>query len=114
MQRTATGFGQELFRSLYEELAELNEKIADADKRIQITFQKHPGLPTDRHCRRSGAFDRQDHRCRNQQRAGVRKWTPVLGRARVGPRHPTDLSPVHDREDLSYRFALIFVLKPDV
>jgi transposase len=37
-----TGFGRELFRSLYEELAELDEKIAGADNRIQIAFQNHP------------------------------------------------------------------------
>jgi transposase len=37
-----TGFGRALFRSLYEELAQLDERIADADNRIQIAFQKHP------------------------------------------------------------------------
>ena len=37
-----TGFGRELFRSLYEELAQLDEKIAGADSRIQTAFQNHP------------------------------------------------------------------------
>jgi transposase len=37
-----TGFGRELFRGLYEELAQLDEKIAGADSRIQIAFQNHP------------------------------------------------------------------------
>ena len=34
-----TIFGRELFRSMYEELAQLDEKIAAADSRIQIAFQ---------------------------------------------------------------------------
>ena len=45
------GFGQELFRSLYEELAELDEKIGDADKRILIAFQQHSD------CRRIAAVE---------------------------------------------------------
>ena len=40
-----TGFGRELFRSLYEELAQLDEKIAGADSRIQTAFQNHPDCP---------------------------------------------------------------------
>jgi transposase len=46
-----TGFGRNLFRSLYEELAQLDEKIADADGRIQIAFQNHPD------CRRIAAVE---------------------------------------------------------
>ena len=38
-----TGFGGGLFRDLYEEPAELDEKIADADDRIQIAFLIGPG-----------------------------------------------------------------------
>ena len=41
-----TGFGRDLFRSLYEELAQLDEKITDADHRIQVAFQNHTA-----HCR---------------------------------------------------------------
>jgi transposase len=41
-QNQLTGFGRVLFRSLYEELAQLDEKIAAADKRIQIAFQSIP------------------------------------------------------------------------
>jgi transposase len=37
-----TGFGRELFQSLYEELVQLDEKIGDADDRIQIAFQRIP------------------------------------------------------------------------
>jgi transposase len=37
-----TGFGRELFQSLYEELVQLDEKIGDADDRIQIAFQRTP------------------------------------------------------------------------
>jgi transposase len=37
-----TGSSRELFQSLYEELAQLDEKIADADGRIQIAFQNTP------------------------------------------------------------------------
>jgi transposase len=37
-----TGFGRELFRSLYEELAQLDEKTAGADSQIQTAFQNHP------------------------------------------------------------------------
>jgi len=37
-----TGAGRELFRSLYEESAEPDEKIAAADNRIQIAFQNTP------------------------------------------------------------------------
>ena len=37
-----TGFGRVSFHSLYGELAVLDEKIADADNRIQIAFQNHP------------------------------------------------------------------------
>lgn len=37
-----TGAGRELFRSLYEELVELDEKIAAADDRIQVAFQSTP------------------------------------------------------------------------
>src|SRR6202046_3593455 len=46
-----TGFGRELFRNLYEELAQLDEKITDADNRIQIAFQNHPD------CRRIAAVE---------------------------------------------------------
>lgn len=46
-----TGFGRELFRSLYEELAQLDEKISDADHRIQIAFQSTPD------CRRIAAVE---------------------------------------------------------
>lgn len=46
-----TGFGRELFQSLYEELAELDTKIGDADHRIQIAFQNHPD------CRRIAAVE---------------------------------------------------------
>jgi transposase len=37
-----TGFGRELFQGLYDELVQLDEKIGDADKRIQIAFQRTP------------------------------------------------------------------------
>jgi transposase len=37
-----TGFGRELFQILYEELVQLDEKIGDADDRIQIAFQRTP------------------------------------------------------------------------
>lgn len=37
-----TGFGRELFSDLYEELAQLDEKIIAADNRIQIAFQNTP------------------------------------------------------------------------
>ena len=37
-----TGFGRELFRSLYEELAQLDERIDEADHRIQVAFQSTP------------------------------------------------------------------------
>jgi transposase len=37
-----TGASRDLFRSLYEELAELDEKIAAADNRIQVAFQNTP------------------------------------------------------------------------
>jgi transposase len=37
-----TGFGRELFQGLYEELVQLDEKVGDADKRIQIAFQRTP------------------------------------------------------------------------
>ncbi|HEX5434504.1 MAG TPA: IS110 family transposase [Candidatus Angelobacter sp.] len=46
-----TGFGRGLFRGLYEELAQLDEKIAYADNRIQIAFQAHPD------CRRIAAVE---------------------------------------------------------
>ena len=46
-----TGFGRDLFRSLYEELAQLDEKIAEVDNRIQIVFQNHPD------CRRIAAVE---------------------------------------------------------
>jgi len=46
-----TGFGRMLFQSLYEELAQLDEKIAAADKRIQIAFQNTPD------CRRIAAVE---------------------------------------------------------
>lgn len=46
-----TGFGRELFRNLYEELTQLDEKIAVADKRIQIAFQNTPD------CRRIAAVE---------------------------------------------------------
>lgn len=41
-QNQLTGFGRELFHGLYEELAQLDEKIASADRRIQIAFQRNP------------------------------------------------------------------------
>jgi len=50
-QNQLTGFGRELFQSLYEELAELDAKIGDADRRIQIAFQNHPD------CRRIAAVE---------------------------------------------------------
>ena len=37
-----TGFGRELFQGLYEELAQLDGKIAAADYRIQIAFRRNP------------------------------------------------------------------------
>jgi transposase len=46
-----TGFSRDLFRSLYEELVQLDEKIADADSRIQIAFQSNPD------CRRIAAVE---------------------------------------------------------
>ena len=46
-----TGFGRQLFRGLYEELAELDEKVAAADSRIQIAFQNTPD------CRRIAAVE---------------------------------------------------------
>ena len=55
-----TSFGRELFRSLYEELAQLDEKVADADHRIQLAFSEQPGLPS--HCGR--------RRCRAVYRHG--------------------------------------------
>jgi transposase len=45
------GFGRDLFRSLYEEQAQLDEKIADADHRIQLAFQNIPD------CRRIAAVE---------------------------------------------------------
>jgi transposase len=50
-QNQLTGFGRELFQSLYQELAELDVKITDADARIQIAFQNHPD------CRRIAAVE---------------------------------------------------------
>jgi transposase len=41
-QNQLTGFGRELFQGLYEELAQLDEKVAAADRRIQIAFQRNP------------------------------------------------------------------------
>ncbi|MGB0123480.1 MAG: IS110 family transposase [Silvibacterium sp.] len=46
-----TGFGRELFQGLYEDLAQLDEKIAAADGRIQIAFQNTPN------CRRIAAVE---------------------------------------------------------
>jgi transposase len=46
-----TGFGRELFQCLYEELAQLDEKIGAADGRIQIAFQNT------RDCRRIAAVE---------------------------------------------------------
>jgi len=46
-----TGFGRELFQNLYEELAQLDEKIGDADARIQTAFQSTPD------CRRIAAVE---------------------------------------------------------
>jgi transposase len=46
-----TGFGRELFQSLYEELAPPDEKIAVANGRIQIAFQNTPD------CRRIAAIE---------------------------------------------------------
>jgi transposase len=46
-----TGFGRELFQCLYEELAQLDEKIGAADGRIQIAFQNTPD------CRRIAAVE---------------------------------------------------------
>jgi transposase len=46
-----TGFGRELFQNLYEELAQLDEKITVADGRIQIAFQNTPD------CRRIAAVE---------------------------------------------------------
>ena len=50
-QNQLTGFGRELFQNLYQELAELDVKIADADARIQIAFQNYPD------CRRIAAVE---------------------------------------------------------
>jgi len=50
-QNQLTGFGRELFQSLYQELAELDVKITDADARIQIAFQNYPD------CRRIAAVE---------------------------------------------------------
>lgn len=46
-----TGFSRDLFRKLYEELVQLDEKIADADSRIQIAFQSNAD------CRRIAAVE---------------------------------------------------------
>jgi transposase len=46
-----TRSGRELFQSLYEELAELDEKIAAADDRIQVAFQSTPN------CQRIAAIE---------------------------------------------------------
>jgi transposase len=46
-----TGFGRELFQCLYEELAQLDEKIGAADGRTQIAFQNTPD------CRRIAAVE---------------------------------------------------------
>ncbi len=46
-----TRFSRDLCRSLYEELVKLDEKIADADSRIQIAFQSNPD------CRRIAAVE---------------------------------------------------------
>lgn len=46
-----TGFGRELFQSLYEALEQLYAKFADANDRIQIAFQNYPD------CRRMVAVD---------------------------------------------------------
>jgi len=46
-----TGFGRELFRGLYEELAQLDEKIVDADNRLKVAFQQNPS------CRRIAAVE---------------------------------------------------------
>jgi transposase len=50
-QNQLTGFGRELFQSLYQELAELDVKITDAEARIQTAFQNHPD------CRRIAAVE---------------------------------------------------------
>jgi transposase len=50
-QNQLTGFGRELFQSLYEELAQLDQKITDADARIQVAFRNHPD------CRRIAAVE---------------------------------------------------------
>jgi transposase len=46
-----TSAGRELFRNLYEELAELDAKVADADHRIEIAFRDTPD------CRRIAAVE---------------------------------------------------------
>lgn len=46
-----TGFGRAFFHSLYDEFAQLDEKIVAADKRIQISFQNTPD------CRRIAAVE---------------------------------------------------------
>lgn len=46
-----TGFGRELFGSLYEELTELEEKIEAADRQIQLAFQANED------CQRIGAVE---------------------------------------------------------
>ena len=46
-----TGASRELFQSLYEELAELDQKIAAADNRIQVAFKNTPN------CRRIAAVE---------------------------------------------------------
>ncbi len=37
-----TGFGRELFRTLYDELTQLDERIDEADHRIQVAFANTP------------------------------------------------------------------------
>lgn len=46
-----TSLGRRLFRGLYEELAELEEKVEAADRQIQLAFQGHED------CQRIGAVD---------------------------------------------------------
>ncbi|MGB8477615.1 MAG: IS110 family transposase [Acidobacteriaceae bacterium] len=46
-----TGVGRQLFHGLYEELAQLDEKIEAADRQIHLAFQGHEG------CQRIGAVE---------------------------------------------------------
>ena len=76
-----TASAGDLFRGLYEELTQLDEKIAAADHRIQIAFQNHPNAAAYRRGRGHGAVDCHGGRCCDQQRPCLRKRPPVLSLA---------------------------------